>query len=179
MTFASNNRINVTQCSHVVSADADVVLFSVLGSCVAACAFDEGMQIGGMNHILLPGSGHNNLADQSTMFGTNLMELLLNDLYKKGARKSHLKFKLFGGAQMFESGFDAGSRNIDFLQDFLANEGLDVVATSLGGKSGRQIEFHPTSGRSRQRFLSEQPVETTKLSVPATEKVASGELELF
>ena len=77
--FDQPNRINVTQCTHYATNDETVVCSAVLGSCVAVCAYDPIMKIGGMNHILLPGK-----ADASDprvgMFGTNLMELLLNDL---------------------------------------------------------------------------------------------------
>ena len=45
----------IAQGEYGVSKDPAVLYSAVLGSCVAACAYDAGMGVGGMNHILLPG----------------------------------------------------------------------------------------------------------------------------
>ncbi|MEC8196132.1 MAG: hypothetical protein VX228_07415, partial [Pseudomonadota bacterium] len=39
-----------------VSQNQDIVMTTILGSCVAACMWDETAGIGGMNHFLLPGT---------------------------------------------------------------------------------------------------------------------------
>ena len=36
------------------ASSQDVVIHTVLGSCVAVCLYDPGKKIGGMNHILMP-----------------------------------------------------------------------------------------------------------------------------
>jgi len=48
-------KINIVQGEHHVAKDPDVVLTTILGSCVAACLYDPVAAIGGMNHFLLPG----------------------------------------------------------------------------------------------------------------------------
>ena len=50
----SGARIHVGQGEHYVSSDPDVMLTTILGSCVAVCLRDPRAGIGGMNHFLLP-----------------------------------------------------------------------------------------------------------------------------
>ena len=52
---AEPRKIHVIQGEFHVSDDADVVLTTILGSCVAACVRDPVAGVGGMNHFLLPG----------------------------------------------------------------------------------------------------------------------------
>lgn len=176
--FENMARVSVVQRSHYVTSDDKTVLSAVLGSCVAVCAFDETMGIGGMNHMLLPDAREGSQSANSKLYGANLMELLLNELYKKGARRQYLQFKLFGGGKLANNGFDAGERNIEFITEFVKNEKLNVVSSSLGGKSGRRIEFHPISGRSRQKLLIDKPIET--IAPVQTEVIPeTGTMELF
>lgn len=51
-----------------------------------------------MNHFLLPGTG-NVTGGDATRYGVHLMELLINGLLKKGARRDRLEAKVFGGAK--------------------------------------------------------------------------------
>lgn len=181
MSFDVPNRYTVHQWTHLVSDDDSTVLTSILGSCVAACIFDPVAKVGGMNHILLPGKADDDIDARAGMYGANLMELLLNDLFKMGATKRSLEVKLFGGSRMGMSALETGKRNIEFIQEFIRNEGLKVVSESLGGSQGRRVEFHPATGRSRQRLLDEvsfgaSEVQPPKPVVPAPE---AGSMELF
>lgn len=181
--FPNERRMSVIQGTHSTSDESDVVLSAVLGSCIAVCAYDELAGVGGMNHILLPGTQNNNVPTQNALYGANLMELLLNNLFSKGAMKKRLKLKLFGGASLLGSSMNVGPSNVEFISRFVETEGLEVVSSSLGGGQGRQIEFHPVSGRSRQKFLVD--AEAQKLPpVPAAPRIPAaskdaGEIELF
>lgn len=176
--FDAQRRINVIQCTHEVSDQPDVLLSAVLGSCIAVCAHDDVARVGGMNHILLPGDRDEGSSNQPNMYGINLMELLLNGLYAHGARKKNLQFKLFGGASMFKMGLDIGTRNVDFISQFMRDESLNVVSSSLGGKAGRRVEFHPVSGRTRQKLVSADVAEIRSARAPAPTQ-DSGDIELF
>jgi chemotaxis protein CheD len=81
------------------------------------------------------------------------MEMLLNGLYKNGAKKSRLQVKLFGGAHVLEQKNDTGDKNSEFAKNFVLNEGLMLVSTSLGGLHGSRVEFEPYTGKARQKFI--------------------------
>lgn len=172
----------IAQGEFGVSKDPSVLYSAVLGSCVAACVFDPGLRVGGMNHILLPGGSAAAGYDEDRRFGAYLMELLINGMYSLGARRNHLEFKVFGGSKIFDARFNPGDLNIRFVQDFLKNEGFKIEASSLGGTVGRRVEFSPTTGKVRMRFISDgynqpEPVRVQRKPPPAP--AHSGELDLF
>jgi chemotaxis protein CheD len=48
---------------------------------------------------------------------------------------------------------DVGRRNIEFVQRYIATEGLQLVAADVGDVHPRQVQFFPASGRARVRQL--------------------------
>jgi len=69
----------------------DMVIVTVLGSCVAACIRDRTTGLGGMNHFMLPDGGDSGPVSASMRYGTYAMEVLINDLLKAGARRENLE----------------------------------------------------------------------------------------
>ena len=156
MTIAGvAKRVNIIQGEYKVSKDPDVVLTTILGSCVAACMRDPVAGIGGMNHFLLPGSATSMAGGgDATRYGVHLMELLINGLLKQGARRDRLEAKIFGGAKTIASFSNVGQQNAEFATRFLSDEGIPIIGSSTGGDAGRKLEFWPVSGRARQYALT-------------------------
>lgn len=148
------HRIHVVQGDHHVSGDPETVLTTILGSCVAVCMTDPVRGVGGMNHFLLPG-GRADGADEGRRYGVNLMELLINDLLRLGAKRDRLQAKLFGGARMFDGLSDVGASNAAFAEKFLRDEGIPVVGRSLGGVEARRVQFWPSTGRAQQKTVTD------------------------
>ena len=172
-------RIHVAQGDAKVSAGPDVVMTTLLGSCVAACIRDPGAGVGGMNHFLLPGEGETATSSRSESYGLYLMELLINGLLKKGARRGSLEAKLFGGARMFDGLSDIGAKNAAFAKRFLEMEGIPLVGGNLGGTRGRRLEYWPVSGRARQSVMDVPNALEIPVERPAALAADAGELELF
>lgn len=172
------DRIHVIQGECIVTGEPETVLTTVLGSCVAACMRDPVLKIGGMNHFLLPGEGERSRLNEAERFGVYLMELLVNGLLKRGARRENLEVKLFGGARTVQGFTDIGGKNVEFARRFLENEGLQYLGGSVGGDQGRRVEYQPSTGKARQFLLprASAPVVPTPPRVPAAQ---AGELELF
>ena len=173
---ATEKRVHVGQGDHYVTSDPNVVLTTVLGSCVALCLRDPVAGVGGMNHFLLPEGGADGTA-ASRRYGAYAMEVLINDVLKAGGRRDRLEAKLFGGGRMFDSLSDGGAANAAFAERFLADEGIPVVGGSLGGFGGRRVHYWPVSGRARQRAVIDAAA-IPPLSVPKPQVVA-GDVELF
>lgn len=151
----SARRVHVIQGEYKVSRDPNVVLSTILGSCVAACIRDPVAGVGGMNHFLLPGSAETmRSGGDATRYGVHLMELLINGLLKEGARRDRLEAKIFGGAKTIATFSNVGEQNAAFAMQFLKDEGIPVVGSSTGGEFGRKLEFWPISGRARQYPLT-------------------------
>src|SRR6218665_1824999 len=148
-------RVHVIQGEFKVVRDPNVVLSTILGSCVAACIRDPNAGVGGMNHFLLPGSAvPGGGGGDATRYGVHLMELLINGLLKKGARRDRLEAKIFGGAKTIATFSNVGEQNAAFAMQVLKDEGIPVVGSSTGGDHGRKLEFWPVSGRARQYPLT-------------------------
>lgn len=182
-TGSAPKRIHIVQGEHHVSDDPGVVLSTLLGSCVAACILDPVAGIGGMNHFLLPGRDAE-LDSEARRLGVHAMELLVNALLGRGARRERLEAKLFGGARLIDGLTDIGRQNADFAEQFLAAEGIRHVGGSLRGENGRKIQFWPVSGRARQSLLECDGVQIfeTERRVrfrPAPAAASDGSVELF
>lgn len=135
----------------------DTLLVTVLGSCVAACIRDRLSGVGGMNHFMLPEnqeSGGEAVAP-SARYGTHAMEMLINRLCKMGARRNQLEAKVFGGGAVMKeiTTANVGERNAKFVLDFLAREGIPVVAQDLLDDCPRKVYFFPSDGRVKVRKL--------------------------
>lgn len=172
-------RTHVMEGQYVVSDDPDLVLATVLGSCVAACVRDPVARIGGMNHFLLPGDGDRARSRDAERYGVHLMELLVNGLMSRGAQRGRLEAKLFGGARTIFKSSDVGAMNAHFAEHFLKNEGIAIVGGSLGGTCGRRVEYWPVSGRARQISIGQaEKVRAPRAPAPVA-TAHEGELELF
>ncbi|WP_374357888.1 chemoreceptor glutamine deamidase CheD [Chitinimonas sp.] len=129
----------------------DMVIVTVLGSCVSACLRDPVSGIGGMNHFMLPENRQydaNPLA-LSARYGTHAMEVLINQILKAGGRRDRLEAKVFGGGQVLQ-GFivsNVGEQNANFVRHFLEMEEIPIVAEDLLDIYPRKVYFFPRSGR--------------------------------
>jgi len=130
------------------------LLVTVLGSCVSACIRDTKSGIGGMNHFLLPeqNNRHQNTTwaeaydSSETRYGDLAMEILINDILKRGGDRQFFEAKIFGGAQMFKSSMEIGKRNIDFVSEYLKYESIRIASNDVGGIYGRKIYYIPQTG---------------------------------
>lgn len=173
---------HVIQGEFAVTDDPNIVLTAILGSCVACCFHDPVTRVGGMNHFLLPGDVSS--GDDSLRYGVNSMELLINGLLRRGARRDRLEAKLFGGARVLAGLSDVGSQNAAFARRFLKEEGIACIGESLGGNQARRVRFSPTTGAARQLLLDkvDQSVvvaETPRRKAPEKAPESSGDLDLF
>lgn len=137
----------------VYSTNEPEMISTGLGSCVAACMWDPIKGVGGMNHFLLPSDerayskGQTGVITCETRYGPHAMELLISQLLAKGASRSHLQMKVFGGAQMLGKQSAIGEKNAHFILHYAKQENLQVASYDLGGVEPRRILFDPMSGR--------------------------------
>ena len=133
-----------------VSDASDLTYSTVLGSCVSACVRDRMANVGGMNHFLLAeqsGSARDRYG-ASARYGAFAMEQLINKVLTRGSgRKANLEIKIFGGGKINSALDDVGAKNIDFVRQFLADEGYIAASEDLGGNYARRVLFKPYSGR--------------------------------
>ncbi len=111
-----------------------------------------------MNHFMLPvpKNAPSGPLSEEARYGVHAMELLINDLLRKDARRDLLRAKVFGGSSMIDFGraatFDVPRMNIGFAFDFLERERIPVDSYSVGGDRPRRVFFFPRTARVLMRF---------------------------
>jgi chemotaxis protein CheD len=144
-------RVTIKPGEYHVTAEENVVIATLLGSCVSACLYDPVSRIIGMNHFLLShrryAKGIPVCVSEAGRYGIHAMELLINGMLKLGANRQNIRAKVLGGASLFDSSggsggfFCVGEVNSRFILEFLERDGIPLVASDLGGVSGRVIRF--------------------------------------
>ncbi len=143
-------RVTIDPGEYYVSNE-DIIITTLLGSCVSACLYDPVKKVIGMNHFLLANRryAHNLpvITSEAGRYGIHAMELLINTMLHMGVIKDNLRAKAFGGGSVIgpkngtDNFFAVGDVNVRFIQEFLRNERIPLISSDLGGSSGRVIHF--------------------------------------
>lgn len=143
-------------------SEEDIIISTVLGSCIAVVLYDINLGLGGMNHFMLPGAfrphpmqgGRVNPQDfleESARYGMYAMEVLINELLKRGANRKKIQAKVFGGASVIhrndEGRKNIADTNIDFVFEYLETERIPLVSFDVGGSLARKIFFFVKTGK--------------------------------
>lgn len=147
--------VKVLPGEYFVSSD-DILIMTTLGSCIAACLWDPRAKVGGLNHFMLPEGGADASATNAGRYGSFAMEVLINELLKRGASRSTLEAKVFGGGQVIAemSTMNVGERNTRFVLDYLKTEHIPVVSKDVLGIYPRKVCFLPASGKAMIKRLT-------------------------
>ena len=146
--------------SRMVSEPA--IMRTLLGSCVGITFSVPRLGIGALCHPMLPSYPTKPQAEMSLAAGRRYVDFTIRDLARqfdaRGARRSEVQVKLFGGADVLmvsteESRPTVGRLNCESALRVLSDEGFDVIASSLGGTSGVNVQFHTGTGEVLLRRL--------------------------
>jgi chemotaxis protein CheD len=139
--------------------DEDLLITTTLGSCIAACLWDRERRIGGMNHFMLPDG-----AGDSGRYGSYAMELLINEMMKRGASRMTMEAKVFGGGAVISgmTTLNVGERNTKFVISYLQTERIPIVSKDVMDIYPRKVCFLPYSGKAMVKRLA--PTNTEALA---------------
>lgn len=154
------------------TTNADVIISTVLGSCVSVALHDPAASVGGLNHFMLTGStqlNSNILMEENARYGIFAMEILVNEILKLGAKRSSLIAKVFGGGHVLHGPTtnNIPDANIKFALEYLELERIPITSHDVGGTEARKILFFPRTARVLlKRFAgsSAKPVEREEMS---------------
>ena len=169
--------------------DKEMLIVTVLGSCVSACIRDTKSGIGGMNHFMLPESAaadRDSPVSESMRYGSYAMEVLINQLLRNGAKRENLEAKIFGGGNVLRSftSNNVGDRNAAFVKKYLKDEGIRVTGEDLLDIYPRKVYYFPKTGKvlvkklkqlNNYTLVKREQAYSSKLQ---TNEVA-GEIDLF
>lgn len=165
-----------------------MLIVTVLGSCVSVCLRDPVADISGMNHFLLPSEGGsaNDMLSESARYGVFAMDILINHMLKLGAARHRLEAKVFGGGNVLK-GFtttNVGERNAEFVLDYLKVEGIPVVGKDLLDVYPRKVYFFAETGQVLVRKIKNLHNTTiidreSAYRMQLRQRRQSGDVELF
>jgi chemotaxis protein CheD len=166
----------------------DILIMTTLGSCIAACLWDRNARVGGMNHFMLPeGSNSPGTNNDSGRYGSYAMELLINEMMKRGASRGAMEAKVFGGGQVISgmSTMNVGERNTQFVIDYLKTERIPILSKDVLDVYPRKVCFLPASGKAMVKRLAPANAEAlvaqdraaAQRAVPAS--TGGGSVDLF
>ena len=160
----------------------DVLVMTTLGSCIAACLWDRQAKVGGMNHFMLPDG-----AGDCGRYGSYAMELLINEMMKRGATRQTMEAKIFGGGAVISgmNSLNVGERNTQFVTDYLKTERIPILSKDVLDIHPRKVCFLPASGKAMVKRLAPANAESlwaqdraaAQRAVPAA--TGGGSVDLF
>ncbi len=153
--------VSVGIADHNVVKAPNKIRTSGLGSCVGVVIYDQFRKIAGLVHIMLPDSSLTRQKEFNKFkYADTGIDALIDRLVVMGARKSQLKAKIAGGAQMFQfqSTSDMmriGPRNVEAVKERLQYHHIPVISSDTGGSKGRTIEFDPETAKLKIRTVNQ------------------------
>ena len=138
-------------------ARSPAILRTILGSCVGMTFWSVRLGAGALCHGVLPRCPEVWPPGSSLSEGYRYVDFsiryLLQQFDELGASRRELEVKLFGGADVLPAAGASrtrptvGALNCKAAVEVLAEEGLTVSASDLGGVCGRRIHFHTGTGQ--------------------------------
>lgn len=179
-----NEAVKILPGEYFVDTE-DILVMTTLGSCIAACLWDRNAKVGGMNHFMLPEGTAGDPA--SGRYGSYAMELLINEMMKRGAARSSLEAKVFGGGQVISgmNTMNVGERNTRFVMDYLKTERIPVVSKDVLDIYPRKVCYFPSTGKAMVKRLAHSHPETIETqerkgsAAVVAKATAGGSVDLF
>jgi chemotaxis protein CheD len=140
------------------------VIRTILGSCVGVSFWSPRLGVGALCHALLPWCPVQSSTESRLNTGRRYVDFSMRYLAQKfddlGTPRSEVQVKLFGGgdvlpiAQKSRPKQTVGQANCEAALEVARAEGLNIVASSLGGTSGLIIWLDTSSGEVLLRRLT-------------------------
>ncbi|HPI39405.1 MAG TPA: chemotaxis protein CheB [Pseudobdellovibrionaceae bacterium] len=140
----------------VFATHEELILSTLLGSCVAVVLQDTKNKVVGMNHYLL---GTNpNPSVENNRYADSAIPSLLREMENCGASRKNITAQVFGGGNVIQSdlGGGIGFRNIEVALKLLGELKIPILNQSVGGNRGRTIHLNSTNYEVLEVFVKDE-----------------------
>lgn len=136
----------------------EVVLSTILGSCVAICIYCEKQKVYAMSHCLLAKRIATVDPELPGRHVPNAIDAMLIEMQQEGISRKMLQGMVIGGGNVStrpsgDSIFDVGHANAQAAMQELFRQHIAVSHTDTGGNLARQLEIHCKNGDISVRTL--------------------------
>jgi chemotaxis protein CheD len=130
----------------------DMVIATVLGSCVSVCLYDNENKVAGMNHYMLEGKVYNDgkMSDSSTKHALHAIHKLIDCMTQNGAKRENLTAKVFGGGNVLKTEkpvHNVPMYNVRAAKVILEMEDIPILEEDTGDHYTRRLLFDSTNGK--------------------------------
>ncbi|UZP67005.1 chemotaxis protein CheD [Desulfovibrio mangrovi] len=134
---------------------SNVLISTVLGSCVSVSFYCAARGMAGLFHAMLPSAvGYKGVSKSPCKFVDTAVHCIWDQFRKRGIADRDVEIKLFGGAFSMGNGapphvqsiVNVGGRNVDVARTVLHDLNLRISRESVGGAHGRKLVFDTTTG---------------------------------
>ena len=144
---ATKNSVDVNTGEVKVAAKGTILRSVGIGSCVVVVAYNIRAKIGGMAHIMLPGSAPQQSLEK-TKYAFDGIEQLLNQMFEAGAGTDEIEVCLVGAGNVLQKNDDTiCNANIGSVTGILKEKNIPVVVSSLGGTKRKSVFLDVANSR--------------------------------
>lgn len=142
----------------LIMSEKPVMITTVLGSCISVTMFHPPTGVAAICHGMLPNGG----TSESFKYVDSALRYMVRYFHHLEIPRKELQVKLFGGADMFNSGrsgirnLTVGWQNIAVASRCLKEYGLIPTAADVGGQMGRKLIFKTDTGVIYIKKLNDQ-----------------------
>ena len=140
----------------------DVMVTTLLGSCVAIVIWHERLHVGGMCHFMLPSRAAVVSGQWDGRYADEALAIFKKEITKQRTPPKDYRVAVFGGGDMFPSivgsGLDVGPRNVRAGHKLLRLHGFVIHQEDVGGIGHRRVRFNLLNGEVSCLRLEAQPV---------------------
>ncbi len=132
----------------LVVTEEQVMVTTVLGSCVSVTMFNAQMGAAAICHGMLPYGGNS----QNFKYVDSAIRYMIGYFKKLDIKRKEIEVKVFGGADMFHTVGSStnsptvGSQNVSAAASCLKEYGMTPTASDVGGRNGRKLIFTTDTG---------------------------------
>ncbi|QSX33190.1 chemotaxis protein CheD [Shewanella avicenniae] len=134
--------------------ESNLVVHTLLGSCVALTFWHPRLKVGGMCHFLLPNrdnyvkNGHHPIG----YYGSDAINFFIEQIESAGHKPSDFQVKMFGGSHVirlqdkYHPELNVADANICYGRTQIVKSGFSIKAEDVGGRRYRKIVFELATG---------------------------------
>lgn len=140
--------VRVGFSEYVTASDGQTILAYGLGSCVGIVLRDTESGVGGVAVSVLPEAAEGT-DSIGAKYADSAVSELLEAVIEQGGQYEAVEAVLVGGAAIVEFddlGTDVGGENVTAARERLANLGVSIADTDVGGHQGRIVRLDTATG---------------------------------
>jgi chemotaxis protein CheD len=150
------------QPGEVFVGDGEMLIRTLLGSCVAVTVWHPRSGVGGMCHFMMPRRPHRRRAgaaeDLDGRYGDEALQMLSDEFSARSIKVAQCQVKVFGGGSQFQDRgearvMDVPARNVEAALDLLPQHGVTPLAMHLGGEGHRLVILDVRTGEVWMRHV--------------------------